>query len=355
MSSLLTPVQIGAFTLCNRIVMAPMTRNRAEPNASASALMAQYYEQRGRAGMVVVEGTTPSADGYAYVRMPGIWSDQQAESFRPVVEGIHRKGGVAVLQLMHGGRVASSHNRSVVGGKTVAPSAVRLEGEIWTDSAGLQAYDLPQPMSLSDIDESLSNYAEAARRARRVGFDGVELHGTSGYLPTQFLSENVNQRGDSYGGSLENRARYFVELMQALAEAIGPERVGLRLCPGNPYNGIQDSDPAASASLLLREARLRGLAYVHIMRSPLAELDAIALAQACFGGSLIVNDGYQPETAQAVVESGLAHAVSFGRHFIGNPDLVDRIRNQTALAKFDRKTLYTPGPAGYIDYPSEGR
>lgn len=350
MPDLLTPVQIGAFTLPNRVVMAPMTRNRAQPDGQASALMAQYYEQRGRAGMVVVEGTTPSPDGYAYIRMPGLWSEQHAESFRPVVQGIHRKGGIAVLQLMHGGRVASSFNRGVVGGRTLAPSAVALEGDIWTDAAGMKPHDVPAEMSLSDIAESLEAYSRAARWARAVGFDGVELHGTSGYLPSQFLSENVNRRTDTYGGSLENRARYFVELMQVLVEAVGAERVGLRLCPGNPYNGIQDSDPAASSSLLMREAQHRGLAYLHIMRSPLPDLDAIGLAQSCFTGALIVNDSYQPDTARQVVASGVASAVSFGRHFIGNPDLVERIRSGTPLAKFDRKTLYTAGPEGYTDY-----
>lgn len=350
MTVLLTPVQIGAFTLPNRVVMAPMTRNRAQADGQASALMAQYYEQRGRAGMVVVEGTTPSPDGYAYVRMPGLWSEQHAEAFRPVVEGIHRKGGVAVLQLMHGGRVASASNRAVVGGRTLAPSAVQLEGEIWTDSAGMRPHDVPQEMTLADIEESLQAYSKAARWARAIGFDGVELHGTSGYLPSQFLSENVNQRTDAYGGTLEHRARYFVELMQVLVEAVGADRVGLRLCPGNPYNGIQDSNPAASAGLLLREAEHRGLAYVHIMRSPLPDLDAIGLAKSCFTGALIVNDSYQPDTAEHAVASGLASAVSFGRHFIGNPDLVARIRSGTPLAKFDRKTLYTAGPEGYIDY-----
>lgn len=350
MSVLLSPVQVGAMTLPNRVVMAPMTRNRAEANGHASALMAQYYEQRGRAGMVVVEGTTPSADGYAYVRMPGLWSPAHAEAFRAVVQGVHRKGGVAVLQLMHGGRVASSKNRDVVGGRTVAPSAVALEGEIWTDAAGMQPHDVPEPMTITDIEESLEAYAKAARWARGVGFDGVELHGTSGYLPSQFLSENVNQRSDAYGGSLENRARYFVELMQALVEAVGADRVGLRLCPGNPYNGIQDSDPVASTRLLLQEADRRGLAYAHIMRSPLPDLDALALARDSFQGALIVNDSYQPDTAEQAVASGLASGVSFGRHFIGNPDLVDRIRSGTPLAKFDRKTLYTAGPRGYTDY-----
>lgn len=350
MPVLLTPVQIGAFTLPNRIVMAPMTRNRAEPDGRASPLMAQYYEQRGRAGMVVVEGTTPSPDGYAYVRMPGLWSHAHAEAFRPVVEGIHRKGGIAVLQLMHGGRVASASNRGLVGGRTVAPSAVQLEGEIWTDSSGMQPHDVPHEMSLTDIAESILGYASAAQLAREIGFDGVELHGTSGYLPSQFLSENVNQRKDAYGGSLENRARYFVELMQALVDAVGADRVGLRLCPGNPYNGIQDSDPVASARLLLREAQHRGLAYAHIMRSPLPTLDAIELAKASFSGALILNDSYQPDSAEQAVASGIASAVSFGRHFIANPDLVERIRMQTPLDKFDRKTLYTAGPQGYTDY-----
>ena len=350
MPDLLTPVQIGAFTLPNRVVMAPMTRNRAQLDGQASALMAQYYEQRGRAGMVVVEGTTPSPDGYSYVRMPGLWSEQHAESFRPVVQGIHRKGGIAVLQLMHGGRVASSFNRGVVGGQTLAPSAVALEGDIWTDAAGMKPHDVPAEMTLADIEESLQAYSKAARWARAIGFDGVELHGTSGYLPSQFLSENVNRRTDTYGGSLKNRARYFVELMQVLVEAVGAERVGLRLCPGNPYNGIQDSDPAASSSLLMREAHQKGLAYLHIMRSPLPDLDAIGLAKSCFTEALIVNDSYQPDTAQQVVASGVASAVSFGRHFIGNPDLVARIRSGTPLAKFDRKTLYTAGPEGYTDY-----
>lgn len=347
---LFQPATLGALQLSNRIVMAPMTRNRAEADGTPSALMVEHYASRAAAGLIVAEGTWPTATGQAYCRQPGIATLAHLRGWRRVTDAVHAEGGRIVLQIMHSGRIGSRLIKPA-GVETVAPSALQAAGEIWTDAAGLQPFDLPRALTSDEVKDAVRQHRQAALNAREAGFDGVELHGTSGYLAMQFLCSATNRRSDAYGGPAAARARFAVECLQAMAEAIGAGRVGLRLNPGNTYNDTFDEDSAATHAELMRQTAPLGLAYLHVMRAPGPEIDAFALARANFGGPLILNDGFDGARADAAIAAGDGEAVSFARHFIGNPDLVHRLREGLPLAKFDRRTLYTAGAAGYNDYP----
>ncbi|WP_095154992.1 alkene reductase [Pseudomonas sp. Irchel 3E13] len=351
MSILFEPVRLGELQLANRIVMAPMTRSRADAQAVATADMVEYYRQRASAGLIVAEGTAPSASGLGYCRTPAIYTAEQIAAWRQVTRAVHEEGGRIVLQLMHVGRAASRYNKPA-GAATVAPSALRANTQVFTDAVGMADTEQPEALSIEGIAAVIAEYRQAALNAREAGFDGVELHCTSGYLPMQFLASGSNQRTDAYGGSAENRVRFVAEAVQAMADAIGVGRVAVRFCPGNPYNDIQDDDPAATAIALCTALAPLELAYLHVMRSPLGNLDAFALARAHGNQRLILNDGFDGASARAAVDAGEGVAVSFGRHFIANPDLVERLRHGQPLAAFDRKTLYTAGPRGYTDYPA---
>ncbi|MEO6319244.1 MAG: alkene reductase [Polaromonas sp.] len=351
MSKLFEPLQLGELRLANRIVMAPMTRNRAGADGVPGELMVAHYGQRGDAGLIVAEGSWPSAVGQSYCRQPGIATPAQIAGWKRVTDAVHARGGLIVLQIMHGGRIGSHHIKPE-GVESVAPSALQAAGEIVTDSAGMQLYDMPRVLEIAEIRAIVQEHAQAARNAREAGFDGVELHGTSGYLPMQFLSSGTNLRTDEYGGPAENRARFAFECLREMAAAIGSGRVGLRLNPGNTYNDTSDEDSAATHAELIRQAATLELAYLHVMRAPMPEIDAFALAQANFGERLILNDGFGPDNADQTLQAYGGAALSFARHFIGNPDLVQRLRQGQPLARFDRKTLYTPGAAGYTDYPA---
>ncbi len=351
MASLFEPLQLGELQLANRIVMAPMTRNRAEPDGTPGALMADYYAARAAAGLIVAEGAWPGAAGQAYCRQPGIATAAHSAGWRRVTAAVHARGGRIVLQLMHAGRIGSRHVKPA-GVETVAPSAIRARVDIFTDAAGMQACDPPRALAADEVRALVREHAEAAIRAREAGFDGVELHCTSGYLPMQFMATGSNLRSDEYGGSVANRVRFAVECLHAMADAIGPGRVGLRMNPGNSYNDASDADPEATHRELARQAAGLGLAYLHIMRAAVPGIDAFALAADYFAGRLIVNDGFDGPAAAAAVAAGQGAAVSFARHFIANPDLVRRLREGLPLAGFDRRTLYTAGAAGYTDYPA---
>ncbi len=348
---LFSPVQLGEFSLANRIVMAPMTRNRADAQGVPGALMVEHYAQRAEAGLIVAEGTWPSAAGQAYCRQPGIATAAQIAGWRKVTDAVHARGGRIVLQIMHAGRIGSHHIKGE-GVDTVAPSAIRAAGEVFTDSAGMQPYDMPRALTTDEVRAVVAEHAQAAINAREAGFDGVELHCTSGYLPMQFMCSGTNQRTDGYGGSVANRVRFAAECLQAMAAAIGAGRVGLRFRVGNSYNDIQDEDTVATHTELLRQVSGLGLAYAHVMRAEAPEVDAFALARDGFDGELILNDSFDGISADAAIATGQCAAVSFARDFIGNPDLVRRLRDGLPLARFDRKTLYTPGAAGYTDYPA---
>lgn len=350
MSLLFEPLQLGELHLANRVVMAPMTRNRAGADGVPGPVMVDYYAQRAEAGLIVAEGTWPSAVGQAYCRQPGIANDEQVAGWKRVTDAVHARGGLIVLQIMHGGRIGSRWIKAE-GVETVAPSALQAAGEIVTDAAGLQPHDVPRALTTEEVRAAVQEHAKAAERAREAGFDGVELHGTSGYLPMSFLSSGTNLRTDEYGGNAAHRARFAFECLREMAAAIGPGRVGLRLRPGNTYNDISDEDSAATHAEMMRQAAPLNLAYLHVMRAPGPEIDAFALAREHFGERLILNDGFDADNVAAALLQHPGAALSFARHFIGNPDLVSRLRQGQPLARFDRKTLYTPGPEGYTSYP----
>ncbi len=351
LEALLQPLQLGGLSLRNRILMAPMTRSRALPGDVPGDLAVAYYGARAAAGMIVTEGTQPSRDGKGYARTPGIHTEEQILGWRRVTEAVHAAGGCIVLQLMHCGRIASHHNKEP-GARTVAPSALRAAGKIFTDQAGLAEFDVPEALTLAEVAQVIAQYAAAARAARRAGFDGIELHAASGYLPMQFLSSGTNQRRDAYGGDLAGRLRFVIETLEALSAVAGAERVGIRICPGNPFNDLQDERPQETYAALLKQLTSMRLAYLHVIRSPDASLDAFALARECFHGAKIFNDGFDLASGSQAIRAAGAAAVSYARAFIANPDLVARWCHGWPLAAFDRKTLYTPGAAGYTSYPA---
>uniref|UniRef100_UPI003F4927D0 alkene reductase n=1 Tax=Cupriavidus yeoncheonensis TaxID=1462994 RepID=UPI003F4927D0 len=350
-ASLFEPLRLGDIALSNRIVMAPMTRSRAGAGDLPTALHQTYYAQRAGAGLIVAEGTYPSRHGKGYCRTPGIETAAQIDAWLEVTGAARSQGAAMVLQLMHVGRIASRHNKAV-DAQTVAPSAIRARGTIYADGHGLVEMEAPRALAGHEVVAVIDEYRQAAVNAIAAGFDGVELHCSSGYLPMQFLLACANQRSDGYGGSLTARLRFVVETIEAIAGAIGPGRVGLRICPGNPFNDMHDDDPAATYGALLDAVAPLGLAYLHVSRSPDPALDAFALARRHFGGALIVNDGFDGASAARAVADGSGEAVSFARHFIANPDLPARLRHGAPLAVFDRTLLYTPGGRGYTDYPA---
>ncbi len=347
---LFTPLRLGALELRNRVVMAPMTRSRAGADAVPTQVMADYYGQRAGAGLIVSEGIAPSADGLGYCRTPGLFNAAQVAGWRVVTDAVHERGGLICAQLMHVGRIASALNKPA-GSATVAPSAITARGEIYTDQQGMQPLDAPRALDSDGIAAVVEDYRRATENAFSAGFDAVELHCTSGYLPAQFLSTGSNRRNDAYGGSTARRLRFVLEVLAAMTSVRGSDRVGMRICPDNPFNDLHDDDPQDTFGSLLHEVQGMDLAYLHVIRFPAGRLDNIALAQPAFGDRLLANESYSLEEAQAAVAGGEVAAVSFGRPFIANPDLVQRWRNGLPLADFDPSTLYTPGAAGYADYP----
>lgn len=347
---LLSPLELGALRLRNRIVMAPMTRSRSDEAAMPNELMREYYRQRAGAGLIITEGVAPSANGLGYCRTPGIYTEAQVAGWREITDAVHAEGGAIVAQIMHVGRVASHYNKPE-GSETVAPSAIQAKAQIYTDQAGMQDMDMPRALTLEEITQVIEEYRQATANALAAGFDGVELHCTSGYLPAQFLSTGTNQREDAYGGSLENRARFVLETLEAMIAEAGAGRVGMRICPGNPFNDLSDEDPGATFDYLLGKASALPMAYLHVIRAPKGPVDNFALGRKHFAGRLIGNESFSLEEADAAVAAGELEAVSFGRAFIANPDLVSRWERKLPLAEFDLSSLYTPGPEGYTSYP----
>ena len=347
---LFTPVRLGAIELANRIVMSPMTRDRAGPGDVPTPAMVDYYRQRSSAGLIVTEGAQPVPEGKGYWRTPGIHSQEQIDGWASVAEAVHAEGGKIVIQLMHCGRVVVPANRGF-DAEVIAPSAIACPEKV-PDPDGIPAATaMPRAMTAQDIARTLEGYAQAARNARAAGLDGVELHCASGYLVNQFLNPASNAREDEYGGSADNRARFPAMVVAALAETIGGDRVGLRISPGNPYNGMDVRDPEATFAPFLRAIDLLGLAYVHVIDMALADLDTVAMIRANWTGPVIVNNMLDAAKGAALVAAGRADAVSFARAFIANPDLVARIRHGAPLAKPDYTRLYTGEELGYTDYP----
>jgi len=351
MSDIYSAVRLGDIELANRIVMAPMTRDRAGTHDEPTDLMVEYYRQRATAGLIVTEGTQPSAAGKGYFRTPGIHSEIQIEGWHKVAKAVHAEGGHIVMQLMHCGRASVRANKAP-DAETVAPSAIRCRDLIpGPDGVPVQT-DMPRALETREIPNVIAEYAQAARNARAAGMDGVELHCTSGYLPMQFLSTGTNLRNDRYGGITANRIRFVVETLEALADAVGPGRVGFRIFPGNPLNDVQDADPVDTYGSLLHAVNGIGLAYVHLIHFPTPQLDSLALIRSNWSGPVVVNNNLKLDSAKALLDSGQADAVSFGRPFISNPDLVERFRFAAPLARQDRSTFYTGEARGYTDYPT---
>lgn len=348
---LFTPVRLGAIELANRVVMAPMTRDRAGPGDVPTDLMVEYYRQRASAGLIITEGAQPSPAGKGYWRTPGIHSPEQIEGWRKVADAVHVEGGRIVVQLMHCGRVVVPANRGFEA-DVIAPSAVPCPDKVPGPDGVSTACAMPRAIGAEEIPGLVAEYVQAAHNAIAAGLDGVELHCASGYLINQFLNPVSNRREDEYGGKIENRIRFPIAVLAAMAEAIGPDRVGFRIAPGNGYNGMDTSDPAATFAPFVKSADALGLAYLHVIDMGLDDLDTLAMLRANWSGAILVNNMLTAQSGEALLASGRAEAVSFGRAFIANPDLVARMKSGAELAKPDYARLYTGDELGYTDYPS---
>lgn len=349
--TLFTPCQLGALSLRNRIIMAPMTRDRAGPGDVPNDIMVEYYRQRAAAGLIVTEGTQPSAVGKGYWRTPGIYSDEQIEGWRRVADAVHAEGGTIVMQLMHCGRVVVSENRGFEA-DVIAPSALPCLDKVPGPDGTPSETAAPRALQASELPALAAEFAQAAKNAQKAGTDGVEIHCASGYLLNQFLNAASNHRTDDYGGSPENRARFPIEVLSAVSAAIGADRTGLRISPGNGYNGMDTSEPEVTIAPLLAAASKLDLAYVHVVDMGDDCPGTLPMLRRHFSGPIIANNMLQADSARAILSEGRAEAVSFGRAFIANPDLPYRIANDLPLAKPRYHLLYQGEAEGYIDYPA---
>lgn len=352
--TLFTPLTLGKLALKNRIVMAPLTRCRATGSVP-NELMEKYYRLRSDAGLIISEGTSPSANGLGYARQPGLFSDEQLQGWKRVTTAVHQAEGKIFVQLMHTGRVSHPANMQP-GTRILAPSALAAPGEMWTDSKGMQPYPVPTEMSEADIKFAISEYVQGAKNAIEAGFDGIELHGANGYLIDQFLNTATNQRSDAWGGSIANRIRFAVEIARACATAIGADRIGMRISPYGVFNGTApDAEMDAMYLALIAELNILGLAYIHIvdhsaMGAPEVSPTLKAALRSSFSGRYILSGGYDLDRANADLDANRGDLVAFGRPFISNPDLVEKMKNGHALTAPDFDTFYTPGEKGYTDY-----
>jgi len=355
-TDLFSPFRLGPLTLPNRIVMAPMTRNRAGPGNVPGPLNATYYAQRASAGLIISEATQISPQGVAYPGTPGIHSAEQVAGWKLVTNAVHGAGGRIFLQLWHVGRI-SHPTMQPEGALPVAPSAIAPAGQAWTTN-GMQAFVTPRALETNEIPGIVADFRRGASLARQAGFDGVELHGANGYLIDQFLRDSTNHRTDRYGGSALNRARFLVEVTEALIAEWGGDRVGVRLSPTNPYNDIADSNPAATFATAVAELNRLGIAYLHVVEpgtgDPVAagELPDIRFFRRLWRGPLMANKGYDLERADAVLRAGVADLVSFATLYLANPDLPERFRRSAPFNTADRKTFYGGAAPGYTDYPT---
>jgi N-ethylmaleimide reductase len=353
---LLNTAKVGAMELKNRVVMSPMTRCRAIGNVP-NDLMAEHYGQRAGAGLIITEGTSPSPNGLGYARIPGIFSPQQVEGWKKITSAVHNGGGKIFIQLMHTGRISHPLNLPA-GAQILAPSAVRPAGQMWTDAAQMQDFPVPTAMTAEDLEHTKAEFVAAAKNGIAAGFDGVELHGANGYLLEQFLSPFSNIRTDNYGGSIENRCRFVIEVTAAVAEAIGKEKTGIRL---SPYGVASDMPhyPGIDATYKYLATQLNniGIAYIHIvdhsaLGGPEVPLQIKQTIRNTFKNTIILAGGYDKERAEADIESGLGDLITFGRPFINNPDLVERFKNNQPLSQdLHTDQFYSADEKGYTDYP----
>jgi len=355
MTSLFSSFQLGRLALPNRIVMSPMTRSRAIGNIP-NALMATYYSQRAGAGLLVTEGTSPSPNGLGYARIPGLYSPEQVAGWRLVSDAVHAAGGRIFVQIMHTGRVGHAHNLPP-GGRVLAPSAIAAPGTMYTDAGGMQPHPVPEAMTEAEIRTAVEEFGHAARQAIAAGLDGVELHAANGYLIEQFLNTGTNQRTDGYGTTIAGRARFALEVARAAIDAIGGDRVGIRI---SPYGSLQGTvvDEATDALYLHLATELTklGAGYLHVvdhasMGSPSPPDSLKAALRDHFKGAYILSGGYDLARAEADLAAGKGDLVAFGRPFIANPRLVDKLKTGGELRNLDPNLLFTPGAQGYTDWP----
>ncbi|MEV3856544.1 alkene reductase [Streptomyces sp. NPDC050095] len=355
MTTVFDPIDLPGARLANRIAMAPMTRSRAGEGGTATELTAEYYAQRASAGLIVTEGIQPSEAGQGYAWTPGLHSAEQIASWRKVTDAVHAAGGTIFAQIMHAGRI-SHPSLQPQGGLPVAPSAVAPEGQAFTND-GFQDFVAPRELTADEIRATVQDYATAARGAIEAGFDGVELHGANGYLIHQFLGTGSNLRTDEWGGSVENRIRFAVETVKAVADAIGAERTALRISPGNPYNSMSESDPAETHAALVDAVEPLGLAYLHVLEAtPAAWIrETTADLRKRFTGTFVLNPHTETPTdhqALSLIEDGLADVIAFGALFLANPDLLARLKTGGPYNTPDPATFFGGTEKGYTDYPA---
>ena len=355
MPDLFSPLKLGALELPNRILMAPLTRGRATPDGVPTDRMRRYYAQRADGGLIISEATAISAQGYGWAQAPGDWTDAHEAGWRSVTGAVHAAGGRIFLQLWHMGRV--SHPDFQNGNPPVAPSAVRAEGEAHTLS-GKKPYVTPRALEKHELPGVVADYVAGAKRAVRAGFDGVEIHSANGYLLDQFLRDHSNRRSDEYGGSIENRMRFPLEVVRAVSEAVGPERTGIRISPANPHNDMGDSDPMTLFTEYAKALAPFGLAYLHVLEAlpghvlHVEQPPVAPSIRKAWPSALILNGGYTLESGNAAVVEGRADAIAFGTSFLANPDLVERFRRGAPLNIPVQDTFYAGDERGYIDYPT---
>ena len=356
MPYLFSKARLGLLELQNHMVMAPMTRNRSINNVPDD-LVRQYYAQRASAGLIITEGTSPSPNGLGYPRIPGIFSAAQIAAWKPVTEAVHAHGAKIFMQLMHCGRIAHPLNLPA-GARVVAPSAVAAQGDIYTDAEGLKPNAAPEAMTLADLKNTIDEFVQGAKNAIAAGFDGVELHGANGYLLEQFIRPNSNVRTDEYGGPIENRARFVLEVVDAMIAAIGKDKVGIRLSPFGVFNDMPNYPAMASDyTYLAQQLNARGVVYIHLVdHSPMGAPEVPQSIKETFRkeftGCLILSGGYDAKRAEADLAAQKCDLIAIGRPFLANPDLVTRWQTGAAENQPDHATFYTPGAKGYTDYPT---
>ncbi|OGT70808.1 MAG: alkene reductase [Gammaproteobacteria bacterium RIFCSPLOWO2_02_FULL_57_10] len=348
MKTLFEPIQIGDLTLPNRVIMAPLTRCRASEGRVPNAMMAEYYRQRASAGLILTEATSVTPMGVGYPNTPGIWSDEQVEGWKLTTKAVHDAGGRIFMQLWHVGRISDP---SYLDGKSpVAPSAIAAKGHVSLVRPE-KAYEVPRALTLEEIPGVIEAYRKGAENAKKAGFDGVELHGANGYLLDQFLQSSSNHRTDEYGGSIENRARLMLAATDAAISVWGAGRVGMHLAPRGDAHDMGDSDPFATFTYVAKELGKRGIAFICTREHYNAPALTPAIKKA-FGGVVIANEALNKDSALQLINDGSADAVAFGKDYISNPDLLERLKQDAPLNPWDKMTFYGAGPKGYTDYPA---
>jgi N-ethylmaleimide reductase len=358
--SLFTPFQLGAIRIPNRIIMAPLTRMRAGADNVPTAMNAEYYAQRASAGLIISEGTAISADAHGYPRAPGIYTPEQIAGWRTVTEAVHARGGRIIMQIAHNGRNSHSSLRPD-GSVPIAPSAIPPNLPALTKSFQQVKTEIPRPLETAEISDIVRTFRQASSNAIEAGFDGVELQGANSHLIEQFLEDGTNTRTDHYGGSQENRARFLLDIVEVVSTAIGADRLGVRLSPFGQYGGIHDSNPGELFSFVIKELGKRNIAYLHLIEARGSEMgltdelhqnavNNAELFRPLFNGPLLSAAAYTPDSAALAIEQKHADAIAFGRLFIANPDLVERIKGNHPLNEYDRSTFYGGAEHGYTDY-----